>query len=76
MTDNYSKSYLQKPSQLIFDDSLKKKQSTHIVVRPQLETAGADAEDTGEKLISREELRGVKVLGQVCELFSQISRFL
>lgn len=60
----------------MYDDSLEKKQSAHIVVRPQLETAGADAEDTGEKLISREELRDVKVLGQVWELFSQISRFL
>lgn len=60
----------------MYDDSLEKKQSAHIVVRPQLETAGADAEDTGEKLIGREELRDVKVLGQVWELFSQISRFL
>lgn len=53
-----------------------KKQSTHIVMCPQLETAGADAEDTGEKLIRREEPRDVKVFGQVWELFSQISRFL
>lgn len=51
-------------------------QNTDVVVRPQLQTTGADAKHTGEKLIRCEELRDVKVLGQDGELFAQISRFL
>lgn len=43
---------------------------------PQLKTAGADPEDAGEELIRLKEVRDVKVLGQVWELFPQISRFL
>lgn len=45
-------------------------------MRPQLQTTGADAEDTGEKLIGVKEVRGMKILRQVWELFTQISRFL
>lgn len=45
-------------------------------MRPQLQAAGADAEDAGEKLIRCKELWDVKILGQVWELFAQISRFL
>lgn len=62
------------------DKQTKKKKeenlNTHIVVRPQLQATGADAEDAGEELIGCKELRDVKVLRQVWELFAQISRFL
>lgn len=50
--------------------------STHIIVCPQLQAAGADAEDAGEKLIWFKELWNMKILCQVGELFAQISRFL
>lgn len=50
--------------------------SAHVVVRPQLQAAGADPEHAGEELIRVEEVRDVKVLGQVRKLFVQISRFL
>lgn len=53
-----------------------KRAETHVVVRPQLKTAGADPEDAGEEPIRLKEVRDVKVLGQVRELFPQISRFL
>lgn len=36
---------------------------THVVVRPQLQAAGADAENAGEKLVGRKELWEAKVLG-------------
>lgn len=48
----------------------------HIIVRPQLQTAGADAEDTGKELILLKKLWDVEVLRQFWELFSQVSRFL
>ncbi|KAA8588346.1 hypothetical protein FQN60_001540 [Etheostoma spectabile] len=49
-------------------------QEAYVVVSPQLQTTGADAEDAGEKLSRFKEPRDVKVLGQVWELLSQISR--
>lgn len=57
-------------------NNFKLKDETDVVVRPQLQTTGADAKHTGEKLIRCEELWDVKVLGQDGELFAQISRFL
>lgn len=50
--------------------------NTHVIVRPQLQTTGADTEDAGEKLIRFKEVWDMKVLRQVWELFAQISRFL
>lgn len=52
------------------------KQNTHIVVCPQLQTTGTDAEHTGEKLIRTEELWNTEILSQVRKLFAKISRFL
>lgn len=49
---------------------------THIVVRPQLQTTGADAEHAGEELLRFKEVRCVKVLRQARELFAELSRFL
>ena len=48
----------------------------HVVVCPQLQTTGADAEHAGKKLLGFKELWEVKILGQVGKLFAQISGFL
>lgn len=49
---------------------------THVIVGPQLQTAGADPENTGEELVQLKEPRRVKVLSQVRELSAQVSGFL
>lgn len=49
---------------------------THIIVCPQLQTAGADAEHAGEELLRFKEVGYVKVLRQAWKLFAEVSRFL
>lgn len=51
-------------------------QQTDVVMRPQLQAAGADPENAGEELIRFEEGGDEKILCQIRKLLPQIGRFL
>lgn len=63
-------------NEICSEQQLTTNSSTHIIVCPQLQAAGADPEDAGEKLIRFKELWNMEILCQVGELFAQIGRFL